>query len=211
MSGDHQGRATDTATLLLKPWRILGTHSGCYRDLVRIQGLTIEVGDLTAARNFYEKILGFQPGDYYSPTGWLPYEFDGQYFAIREVDGTKPRDDFDITNFEMDEVADVERLWDTVRDVADVAEPLATTPYGTYKFVVRDPDGYRLGFVAPPASEAAVTERAERAGRPAMAPAVPPVRRGRPAAGRHHAGAPRHQPGACPRHVVGFQGRGPGR
>jgi hypothetical protein len=23
----------------------------------------------------------------------------------------------------------------------------APTPYGTYKFVVKDPDGYRLGFV----------------------------------------------------------------
>jgi uncharacterized glyoxalase superfamily protein PhnB len=34
-----------------------------------------------------------------------------------------------------------------VKDSADVAEPLAETPYGTYKFVVKDPDGYRLGFV----------------------------------------------------------------
>jgi catechol 2,3-dioxygenase-like lactoylglutathione lyase family enzyme len=121
---------------------------GCYRGLVRIQGITVEVSDLIAARAFYENLLGFQPGEYYAPTKWQPYEFGGQYFAIREIKGKKPHDDFDITNFELDQVADVERLWAAAKDVADVAEPLATTPYGTYKFVVRDPDGYRIGFVA---------------------------------------------------------------
>jgi uncharacterized glyoxalase superfamily protein PhnB len=34
-----------------------------------------------------------------------------------------------------------------LKDSAEVAETLAPTPWGTYKFVVRDPDGYRLGFV----------------------------------------------------------------
>jgi uncharacterized glyoxalase superfamily protein PhnB len=34
-----------------------------------------------------------------------------------------------------------------VKDSAEVAEPLGPTPYGTNKFVVKDPDGYRLGFV----------------------------------------------------------------
>ena len=43
----------------------------------------------------------------------------------------------------------MEGLWARVKDSAEVAEPLATTAYGTYKFVVKDPDGYRLGFVRP--------------------------------------------------------------
>jgi len=58
---------------------------------VRIQGITVEVSDLSVSKDFYENVLGFQPGE--------------------------------------------------------IAEPLAPTPYGTYKFVIKDPDGYRLGFV----------------------------------------------------------------
>jgi len=111
---------------------------------MRIQGITIEVSDLTASKNFYENVLGFQPGEYYEPTKWQPYTFADQYFAIREVEGKKPHDDLDITNFELD---DVDELWASVKDSATIAEPLAPTPYGTYKFVVKDPDGYRLGFV----------------------------------------------------------------
>ena len=111
---------------------------------MRIQGITIEVSDLAVSKDFYENVLGFQPGEYYAPTKWQPYTFGEQYFAIREVENKKPHDDHDITNFELDEV---EGLWARVKDSAEVAEPLATTPYGTYKFVVKDPDGYRVGFV----------------------------------------------------------------
>ena len=111
---------------------------------MRIQGITIEVSDLTASKNFYENVLGFRPGECYEPTKWQPYTFADQYFAIREVEGKKPHDDLDITNFELD---DVDELWASVKDSATIAEPLAPTPYGTYKFVVKDPDGYRLGFV----------------------------------------------------------------
>ena len=111
---------------------------------MRIQGITVEVGDLSVSKDFYENVLGFQPGEYYEPTKWQPYSFADQYFAIREIESKTPRDDFDITNFELD---DVEGLWARVKGSAEVAEPLASTPYGTYKFVVKDPDGYRLGFV----------------------------------------------------------------
>jgi catechol 2,3-dioxygenase-like lactoylglutathione lyase family enzyme len=111
---------------------------------MEIQGITIEVSDLARSKDFYANVLGFRPGTYYEPTKWQPYTVGGLYFAIREIGNRKPRDDFDITNFELD---DVEALWLRVKDSADVAEPLATTPYGTYKFVIKDPDGYRLGFV----------------------------------------------------------------
>jgi catechol 2,3-dioxygenase-like lactoylglutathione lyase family enzyme len=114
---------------------------------VRIQGITIEVSDLAKAKRFYENVLGFEPGQFYEPTSWQPYNFGDQYFAIREMVNRQPHDDFDITNFELD---DVEGLWERVKDSAEIAEPLASTPYGTYKFVVKDPDGYRLGFVRTP-------------------------------------------------------------
>jgi catechol 2,3-dioxygenase-like lactoylglutathione lyase family enzyme len=115
-----------------------------YHLPMRIQGITIEVSDLAAAKRFYEDLLGFVPGDFYEPTRWQPYDLGGRYFAIREIGHAKHRDDLDITNFDVD---DVEDLWARVKDSAEVAEELGTTPYGTYKFVIKDPDGYRLGFV----------------------------------------------------------------
>jgi catechol 2,3-dioxygenase-like lactoylglutathione lyase family enzyme len=87
---------------------------------MRIQGITIEVSDLATSKAFYEEILGFQPGEYYEPTKWQPYAFGDQYFAIREIENKRPHDDFDITNFELD---DVEGLWARVKDSAEVVEP----------------------------------------------------------------------------------------
>ncbi|MFL6137224.1 MAG: VOC family protein [Frankiaceae bacterium] len=112
---------------------------------MNIQGITIEVSDLTRSKDFYERILGFEPGRFYEPTKWQPYQCGGQYFAIREVERSASRDDYDITNFEM---SDVESFWQRVKDDAVVVDPLEKTPWGTYKFVIKDPDGYRLGFVA---------------------------------------------------------------
>jgi uncharacterized glyoxalase superfamily protein PhnB len=38
-------------------------------------------------------------------------------------------------------------LWERVKDVVTVVEPLFDTPYGTRKFTIADPDGNELGFV----------------------------------------------------------------
>ena len=111
---------------------------------MRLQGTTIEVRDLAAAKAFYETLLGLEPGEFYEPTKWQPYSVGDAYFAIREVPGCARHDALDITNFD---VQDVEDLWNRVREPAHVLEPLDMTPYGTYKFVIADPSGYRLGFV----------------------------------------------------------------
>ena len=112
---------------------------------MKLQGITIVVADLMRSRAFYEIVLGFRPGAFYEPTRWQPYYFNGQFFGIREKpDFVRPPSD-DITNFQVDEI---EVLWERCRTQAAVLEPLAVTPWGSYKFVVSDPDGYRLGFVA---------------------------------------------------------------
>ncbi len=111
---------------------------------MKIQTVTITVSDLQKSKEFYENILGFTPGDYYAPTNWQSYRFNEQLFAIREKTGFKRAESFDITNFE---VGDVEALWATVQDKATVVEKLAPTPWGSYRFVILDPDGYQLAFV----------------------------------------------------------------
>ncbi len=112
---------------------------------LKINGTTIEVSDLARSRKFYEEILGFEPNDSYEPMKWIAYDCGAQFFAIREIPHLPKRNNFDITNFTL---ADVEALWKKVKDKAEVDEELAIMPWGSYKFVVKDPDGYRLGFVA---------------------------------------------------------------
>jgi catechol 2,3-dioxygenase-like lactoylglutathione lyase family enzyme len=111
---------------------------------MQVQGATVSVSDLERSKAFYEGVLGLVPDSYYEPTRWQPYKFDGRaYFAIIEVKGLQREAWSDIVNFGVE---DIESLWDRVRDEVEVETELSETPWGSYKFVIRDPDGYRLGF-----------------------------------------------------------------
>jgi catechol 2,3-dioxygenase-like lactoylglutathione lyase family enzyme len=118
---------------------------------VRIQVVTVSVSSLDRSRSFYEGVLGFEPDVYYEPTRWQSYRFEGDGgFGIAEAPGLDRSATSDIINFVVD---DVETLWRRVKDRADVEAELATTPWGAYKFVLRDPDGFRLGFVGASADD----------------------------------------------------------
>jgi catechol 2,3-dioxygenase-like lactoylglutathione lyase family enzyme len=111
---------------------------------MQVQGVTVSVSDLLRSKAFYEGVLGFVPDAYYEPTRWQPYKFDGRaYFAIIEVPGLRREAWADVVNFDVDEI---EVLWDRVRDKVEVETALSESPWGTYRFVIKDPDGYRLGF-----------------------------------------------------------------
>ena len=66
------------------------------------------------------------------------------FFAIREKEGFKRGESFDIANFEVD---DADSLWEKVKDKVEVVDKLAPTPWGSYRFVIKDPDGYQVAFV----------------------------------------------------------------
>ena len=111
---------------------------------MELQIVTISVASLATARRFYEGILGFVPDLYYEPTRWQSYRLEGNGgFAVIETPALGRVPTSDIVNFT---VGDVESLWSRIKDQVDVEFALAPTPWGTYKFVVRDPDGFRLGF-----------------------------------------------------------------
>ena len=111
---------------------------------MQVQGVTVSVSDLSRSKAFYEGVLGFVPDAYYEPTRWQPYVFEGRaYFAIIEVPDLQRQAWSDMVNFGVE---DVGALWDRVRDKAEVEAELSETPWGSYKFVVKDPDVYRLGF-----------------------------------------------------------------
>lgn len=103
---------------------------------MKLQGITIVVADLVRSRAFYEDVLGFEPSPIYEPTRWLAYYFDGQFFGLREEPNFVRSLSDDITNFVVDGVP---ALWTRCQDRASVIEPLAHTPWGSYKFVISDP------------------------------------------------------------------------
>ena len=107
---------------------------------MKVQGITKTVADLERSRRFYEDVLGFEPDAFYEPTRWQSYKTSGAtFFAVGEPPGST-----DETAFF---VPDVEALWERVKDKVEGVEPLAMMPWGSYKFVVRDPDGHLLAFV----------------------------------------------------------------
>jgi catechol 2,3-dioxygenase-like lactoylglutathione lyase family enzyme len=104
-----------------------------------LHGITRIVTSLARSKQFYEEVLGFEPDVFYEPTNWQSYKCqEGVFFAIGEEPGS--------TNEVSFVVADVETLWQNVKDRADVVSPLEKTPWGTYRFVIRDPDGHLLAF-----------------------------------------------------------------
>ena len=111
-----------------------------------IQAVTISVSDIIRSKRFYEGILGFEPDSFYEPTRWQCYLSEGRGFlGIAEVPNYRCAESSNIINFDVD---DIEEYWISIKDQVDVETPLEETPWGSLKFVVRDPDGNRLGFVA---------------------------------------------------------------
>lgn len=115
---------------------------------MELQVVTISVRSLERSRRFYEEILEFEPEIFYEATRWQSYRLDGRGgFGIAETQDLQRTENADIINFSVD---DVQALWHRVCHQVDVEEELAMAPWGTYKFVIRDPDGFRLGFVGEP-------------------------------------------------------------
>ncbi len=76
---------------------------------------------------------------------WQSYKLDGtDGFGIIETPGLKRNGNSDILNFR---ITGIEELWNRIKDSVEIDTPLETTPYGILKFVIKDPDGFRIGFV----------------------------------------------------------------
>ena len=106
---------------------------------MNLSGVTHIVASLTKSKKFYEEILVFEPDAFYAPTGWQSYKCQaGTFFAIGEAPGS--------TNETSFAVSDIETLWLKAKDKVEVVSPLEKTSWGTYRFVIKDPDGHLLAF-----------------------------------------------------------------
>lgn len=109
------------------------------------EGTTIAVSNLEKSKLFYKELLGFEENAFYEPTKWLSFKNRGSsFFAIEEVPGFQRQPSEDTIDFYVN---DVEKLWNQIMDKVTVKKKLENTPWGSYKFVIQDPDGYNIGFV----------------------------------------------------------------
>ncbi|TRO54941.1 VOC family protein [Candidatus Bathyarchaeota archaeon] len=115
----------------------------------RVSYVTIAVSNLAQAKQFYEGICGFRPTLYYEPTKWQAYDVgEGTGgFAISEANDSLTPSPRSLVDFFVD---DVEGFWREIKSQVTVIDELSHAPWGTYKFVILDPDGNRLGFAQEP-------------------------------------------------------------
>lgn len=113
-------------------------------DVPRLTHVRANVRDLPSAIVWYEALLGVQAQGHWPPEAptYAHFTLGPTQFALGRYDpapavGAR-------FNFEVD---DVDAWWARRSPDTDVLEPLQSTPYGTRKFTIRDPDGNELGFV----------------------------------------------------------------
>jgi len=102
------------------------------------------VSNLQRSIRWYEEVLGFKVTDLWPPENpnYAHFEADhGAIFSIMENEKVPSNGRFNFY------VADVDGLWEKLKDQVEVVEELFDTPYGSRKFTIRDLDGNELGFV----------------------------------------------------------------
>ena len=102
------------------------------------------VRDLDKAVEWYETVLGFECNGKDVNERWAYADFasaGGAVFALA-VDKNVPSNA--RFNFDVD---DVNKLWEQLKNKAEIVNPIEKTPYGTRKFTIKDLDGNELGFV----------------------------------------------------------------
>jgi predicted enzyme related to lactoylglutathione lyase len=113
-------------------------------EVPRLTHVRVNVRNLAGAIEWYEQLFGVRAEGHWPPDEptYVHFTLGPTQFALGRYDpapATGAR-----FNFEVD---DVDAWWSRLNAVAEVLEPLQTTPYGSRKFTIKDPDGNELGFV----------------------------------------------------------------
>ncbi|MGC4938054.1 VOC family protein [Kribbella sp. DT2] len=113
-------------------------------DIPRLTHVRVNVRDLAAAITWYEDLLAVPAEGHWPPDAptYAHFTLGPTQFALGRYDPTPATG----ARFNL-EVDNVDEWWSRLSPTADVVEPLTTTPYGSRKFAIRDPDGNELGFV----------------------------------------------------------------
>ncbi len=110
----------------------------------RLTHVRANVRDLQKAIDWYCTLLGFEVKVLWPPEAPTYAEFvakDGAAFSVGVAEPVPTGARFNFS------VADVDALWEQLKDKVEIIKPLFDTPYGTRKFTISDLDGNELGFV----------------------------------------------------------------
>ncbi|CRI58572.1 VOC family protein [Pseudomonas sp. CCOS 191] len=109
---------------------------------------TLAVADLEVAEAFYVQVLGLCVSRRYPATVWLSLDVDehrGAGFGlIEDAQMARPS-----TKTMIDlQVGDLGEVFERLATLVEVVEPPVLTGWGSYKAIIEDPFGNRLGLVA---------------------------------------------------------------
>jgi predicted enzyme related to lactoylglutathione lyase len=110
----------------------------------RLLHVRANIKNLERALKWYKDVLGFTVAATWPKENpnYAHFEHEGgAMFAIMEDENYPSHGRF---NFNVD---DVDKLWLSLKEKAEVVEELFTTDYGSRKFTIRDIDGNELGFI----------------------------------------------------------------
>lgn len=110
--------------------------------------------DLPGTLAFYRDVLGFELVSGAPEHGWLALRRDGADLMLSGLNAHEGDAATGFTGSLYLEVADVDALWDAVRDHARVCYTPETFAYGMREFAVYDNNGYLLQFGTPVCDDA---------------------------------------------------------
>ena len=105
--------------------------------------------DLPGTLAFYRDVLGFELASGAPEQGWLALRRDGAELMLSAPNDHEGETAPAFTGSLYLEVADVDALWDAVRDHARICYTPETFAYGMREFAVYDNNGYLLQFGTP--------------------------------------------------------------
>jgi uncharacterized glyoxalase superfamily protein PhnB len=105
--------------------------------------------DLPGTLAFYRDVLGFGLASGALEQGWLALRRDGAELMLSGMNDHEGDTVPGFTGSLYLEVADVDALWDAVRDRARICYTPETFAYGMREFAVYDNNGYLLQFGTP--------------------------------------------------------------
>lgn len=117
--------------------------------------VVFSVSDISATIRWYEEQLGFigDPFPFSEPYVFAILHRDDVEIMLQRIVGYKKPDLYKSRSGGVWDayirVEGVKELFESVKDTAQIVQPLRKQPYGNWEFEVRDPNGYLLVFSEP--------------------------------------------------------------
>lgn len=117
--------------------------------------VVFSVSDISATIRWYEEQLGFtgDPFPFSEPYVFAILRRDDVEIMLQRIVGYEKPDLYRARSGGVWDayirVEGVKELFESVKDTAQIVQPLRKQPYGNWEFEVRDPNGYLLVFSEP--------------------------------------------------------------